>query len=78
MKKGDLIHVPQGTVLYKYSTVHEEMLNFPSGIIITNEPSVGIFLKENLSVNMHEIMVDNQKVCASRHSIYYLTNEETK
>jgi hypothetical protein len=73
-----LIHVPQGTVLYKYSTVYEEMLNYPTGIIITNEPSVGIFLKENHTVNMQEIMVDNQRVCASRHSIYYLTNEETK
>lgn len=78
MKKGDLIHIPQGTVLYKYNTVEEEMLNYPSGIIITNTPSVGIFLKENVLINMQEIMVDNQRLCASRHSIYYLTNEETK
>jgi hypothetical protein len=73
LNKGDLLHIPQGAIIYKY----DPSMDLVTEIIITKRPEVGIYLEpELLSTNdYHKIIFSNETYHLQSNSIYKLTKE---
>lgn len=70
MKKGDLVHIPQGSVLRIMEDEDSFHLSYPKDIFVTAEPSIGIYIDQRQGMSMHRILFNNQIYYASNNSIY--------
>jgi len=61
MKSGDLCHIPQGVTL-------REGVKYPSLILTTEKPEIGIFLKED--DRWAEVVVRGQRWSTLKNKIY--------
>jgi hypothetical protein len=68
MKKGDLVHIPQGTLLHVIED--EETSMYTKEILITKEPNVGIYIGQKTNWSMHQLLFNNQLYYANNNSIY--------
>lgn len=73
LNKGDLLHIPQGAVIYKYDSVQDLVTE----ILITKKPEVGIYVEpEILSTNdYHKIIFSNETYHLQSNTIYKLTKD---
>ena len=76
MKKGDLVHIPQGSVLRIMDEEDSFYLSYPKEIFVTAEPSIGIYIDQKQNWSMHRILFNNQIYYASNNSVYEIKKKE--
>ena len=74
---GDLVHLPQGTILYRILDTNKKMLHdIPMPIKMTDKPTVGLIINKSI-YDFYKVSVGNKEYLIKAEQMNY-QNENNK